>query len=398
MAAIYTGEGAWPIFDLVVRGGLVVDGSGGEPFEADVAVKNGRIAAVGQVSGHGQEEIDAKGKIVTPGFVDVHTHYDGQATWDEQLAPSCWHGVTTVVLGNCGVGFAPVRPGSEEALIQLMEGVEDIPGTVLAEGLAWGWESFPEYLRECCSRRRWMIDVGTHVPHAAVRAYVMGGRANDDRVTEDDLSQMSAIVRAGIEAGALGVSTSRILAHRTSTGAMVPGTLAKPADELAALANVLRDLETGVFRGCTAPRGMDGEATAEAHAEIDLDGRDRCQDGPPRRVLRRPDPYRTGPAGGVAVAFRLCATGGVPIYPQVANRPLGILFGLESPDRTFSTRPTYRAHRRPTAKGTKSPGCASSDIRDAENPRRTERRSLRSPVKQLRPYRLRQHAAGGRAD
>jgi N-acyl-D-aspartate/D-glutamate deacylase len=328
------------MYDLVIRGGMIVDGTGKAPFTGDIAILGGRIAAVGdRIDGPAKTVIDAGDKIVTPGFVDVHTHYDGQATWDEQLAPSCWHGVTTVVVGNCGVGFAPVRPGTEQALIQLMEGVEDIPGTVLAEGISWGWESFPEYL-DILSRRRWMIDVGTHVPHAAVRAYVMGNRANDDRVTQSDLEQMTAIVRAGVQAGALGISTSRILAHRTSTGDMVPGTLAN-RDELAALADVLRELGTGVFE--VVPRGMDGEATAEAHAEIDWMGEIAAKTGRPvvfslvqthteldrwQELLSRSGELRDM---------------GISIYPQVANRPTGILFGLESPSHPFSTRPTYRA-------------------------------------------------------
>ena len=283
--------------------------------------------------------IDAAGLLVTPGFVDVHTHYDGQATWDAQLAPSCWHGVTTVVMGNCGVGFAPVRPGGQRTLIELMEGVEDIPGTALHEGMTWGWESFPDYL-DALGRRRWMVDVGTQVPHAAVRAYVMGERANADRVTDDELAQMREIVRDGVEAGALGVSTTRMLAHRTSRGAIVPGTFAN-REELAALAGVLKELGTGVFE--VVPRGMDGEATAEAHAEIDWMGEVAAATGRPLvfsvvQTHTETDRWRLLLDRAGELQKR-----GVPIHPQVGNRPTGILFGLQSVQTPFSTRPSYKA-------------------------------------------------------
>ena len=189
--------------DLLIRGGTIVDGTGGAPFVGDVLVHDGRIIEVskGAIEGaSARETIEANGKLVTPGFVDVHTHYDGQATWDEELAPSCWHGVTTIVMGNCGVGFAPVVPGQEQTLIEQMEGVEDIPGTALAEGIDFRWESFPEYL-DALDERRFMLDVGTQVPHAAVRAYVMGERSMDAEPTDEDLTQIAAIVREGIEAG-----------------------------------------------------------------------------------------------------------------------------------------------------------------------------------------------------
>ena len=218
--------------DVVIRGGTVVDGTGETARTADVAIDGGRITAVGEVDERGHRELDADGLLVTPGFVDIHTHYDGQATWDPQLAPSCYHGVTTAVMGNCGVGFAPVRPGQHDFLIQLMEGVEDIPGTALHEGIQWEWESFPEYL-DALERRRFSMDLGTQVPHGAVRAYVMGERgANNAPATPDDIAQMAALVKQGVAAGALGFSTSRTIAHRAISGEPVPGTFAAE-DELA---------------------------------------------------------------------------------------------------------------------------------------------------------------------
>ena len=208
-------------FDLVIRGGTVVDGSGGAAFEADVAVRDGRIAAVGRVAGSGAEEIDARGKLVTPGFVDVHTHYDGQATWDGRMQPSSWHGVTTVVMGNCGVGFAPCRPEAHNRLIQLMEGVEDIPFPVLSEGLPWDWESYPEYL-DSLAKRHFDVDIASQLPHAALRVFVMGERGvNREPATEADINAMAALAKRAMEAGAIGFGTSRTQNHRSSDGSPI---------------------------------------------------------------------------------------------------------------------------------------------------------------------------------
>ena len=232
--------------DLVIRRGTVVDGTGGKPVEADVAIDGGRITAVGQVSARGKEEIDAQGKIVAPGFVDIHTHYDGQATWDAEMAPSSWHGVTSVVMGNCGVGFAPAHPDRHQWLIRLMEGVEDIPGTALAEGMKWNWESFPEYLTALEELPR-TVDVGTHVPHGAVRAYVMGERgARNEAPTETDIARMSQIVEEGLRAGALGFSTSRTILHRSVDGELVPGTTATK-EELIGIGRAMGRVGHGVF-------------------------------------------------------------------------------------------------------------------------------------------------------
>src|SRR5580658_3943481 len=234
-------------YDLVVRGGLVYDGQGGEPFEADVAVKDGLIAAVGQVSGAGAEEIDATGQIVAPGFVDIHTHYDGQATWESRMQPSSWHGVTTVVMGNCGVGFAPCKPGDHDRLVKLMEGVEDIPFPVLTEGLPWNWESYPDYLASL-EKRRFDVDIGSQLPHAAVRVFVMGERgANREPATEADIAAMARIAQGAAEAGALGFTTSRTLNHRTSDGQPTP-TLTASEDELTGIALGLKAAGKGVLQ------------------------------------------------------------------------------------------------------------------------------------------------------
>jgi N-acyl-D-aspartate/D-glutamate deacylase len=232
--------------DLVIRGGTIVDGSGGAPFTGDIAVDGDLITQVGEVTGQGREEIDATGRIVTPGFVDVHTHYDGQATWDDEMAPSSWHGVTTVVMGNCGVGFAPAKPDRHDWLIGLMEGVEDIPGTALAEGMSWNWETFPEYLDALEAMPR-TIDVATHVPHGAVRAYVLGDREQPGVVpTEDEIAEMGRIVEEGVRAGALGFSTSRTVLHKSVDGELVPGTTAT-AEELVEIGRAMGRVGYGVF-------------------------------------------------------------------------------------------------------------------------------------------------------
>ncbi|HPG25840.1 MAG TPA: amidohydrolase family protein, partial [Myxococcota bacterium] len=209
--------------DLVLRGGTILDGSGGEAFEGDLAIDGDRLVAVGGRAGAGRREIDAAGLVVTPGFVDLHTHYDGQATWDALLEPSIYHGVTTVVMGNCGVGFAPAKPDRHEWLIRLMEGVEDIPGTALAEGLTWDWESFPEYL-DSLERKPHALDLAAQLPHAALRGYVMGDRGGDheERPTPDEIREMARLAREAIEAGAVGFTTSRTINHKTADGAHTP--------------------------------------------------------------------------------------------------------------------------------------------------------------------------------
>ena len=236
--------------DMVIRNGTIVDGTGAAAFTGDIAIDGGRISAVataaGSKIGPGRQEVDATGLHVTPGFVDIHTHYDGQATWDSEMAPSSWHGVTTVVMGNCGVGFAPAKPDKHDWLIGLMEGVEDIPGTALAEGMTWDWETFPEYMDALAKRPR-TIDVATHVPHGAVRAYVMGDRgARNEVPTEHEIAQMSAIVEDGLKAGALGFSTSRTVLHKSIDGELVPGTTATK-EELIGIGRAVARAGHGVF-------------------------------------------------------------------------------------------------------------------------------------------------------
>jgi len=327
-------------YDLVIRNGTLVDGTGAVPRPGDVAVQDGRIVAVGQVSGDAARTLDAAGLAVTPGFVDIHTHYDGQATWDPQLAPSCYHGVTTVVMGNCGVGFAPVRPDQHDFLIQLMEGVEDIPGTALHEGIQWEWESFPEYL-DALERRRFSMDVGTQVPHGSVRAYVMGERgANNAPATPDDIAQMAALVKEGVAAGALGFSTSRTIAHRAISGEPVPGTFAAE-DELFGLGRALGELGRGVFE--VAGAGAAGEDIDAPKAELDWMRRLSAEIGRPvtfamLQIDAAPQLWRE-----LLELSAEAVRDGAQIYPQVAGRPFGLLVGHQTTIHPFAACPAFAA-------------------------------------------------------
>jgi N-acyl-D-amino-acid deacylase len=324
--------------ELVIRGGTVVDGTGAPARPADVAVDAGRITAVGRVDAEGEIEIDATGRIVTPGFVDVHTHYDGQVTWDPLLVPSIWHGVTTVVMGNCGVGFAPARPDRHEWLIGLMEGVEDIPGTALAEGIRWGWETFPEFL-DFLDAQELAVDVGTQVPHGAVRGYVMGERgARNEPATPDDIAEMASIVHEGIEAGALGVSTSRTIAHRAIDGEPVPGTYAAE-DELFAMGRALRDAGAGVFE--LAPAGVMGEDLAASEKEMDWMRRLSRETGRPVTFALLQHDFDPDQWKKMLDLATEAYDEGVPIRPQVAGRPLGLLLGLQT-FHPLRQRPSYQ--------------------------------------------------------
>jgi N-acyl-D-aspartate/D-glutamate deacylase len=314
--------------DVVISGGTLVDGTGSAPRPADVAIDGDRITEVGELEDRSaRETIDAGGMVVTPGFVDVHTHFDGQITWDPMLTPSCWHGVTTVVMGNCGVGFAPVQPDKHDWLIGLMEGVEDIPGAALSDGIQWGWETFPEYL-DAVDRVPKMLDVGAQIPHGAVRGYVMGERgAKNEPATEADIEAMAVIVREAIEAGALGVSTSRTIAHMAIDGEPVPGTFAAE-DELFGIGRALGDLGTGIFE--LAPAGALGEDLAAPDREMAwMRKLSAAIDRPVTFALTQndhdPDSWRKMlELAGAAVGE------GARIRPQVAGRPVTLLLGLQT--------------------------------------------------------------------
>jgi N-acyl-D-aspartate/D-glutamate deacylase len=328
--------------DLVIRGGKVVDGTGAEPFSGDVAVTDGRITEVGSVEGPARETIEAEGRLVTPGFVDIHTHYDAQATWDPNLLPSGWHGVTTAVVGNCGVGFAPAKPERREWLIGLMEGVEDIPGSALAEGIRWDWETFPEYL-DALERAPKALDIGTHVPHGAVRAYVMEERgARNEAATAEDIRAMYQIVREGLEAGALGFSTSRTMGHRAVDGEPVPGTFAQE-DELFGIGQALADVGRGVFELAGAGAGGDtaGDGPESALEEIDWMHRLSARIGRPVSFAMlqfdsRPNQWRE--------LLEICEKtkkDGAQVIAQFAARPFGILTGHQTEANPFLNRPAY---------------------------------------------------------
>ena len=337
------------MFDLKITGGTVVDGTGAERYQADIGIKDGVITDVvrrgandpemaGLETADAAETVDATGHVVAPGFVDIHTHYDGQVSWDALLEPSSGHGVTTVVTGNCGVGFAPVRPGTEDWLIKLMEGVEDIPGTALTEGITWDWETYPEYL-DAIGKQKFSIDVGSQVAHGAVRAYAMGARgARNGPATPDDIAAMSRLIQEAVEAGALGFSTSRTLAHRAMDGEPVPGTFAAE-EELFALGHAMAAGGQAVFE--LAPQGAAGEDIVGPKRELEwmrrLGGEiDRPLSFALIQVDADPNLWREQldlSAAAHAAGSRL--------YPQIAARPFGMMIGFQG-HHGFTHRPTYR--------------------------------------------------------
>jgi N-acyl-D-amino-acid deacylase len=318
--------------DLIIRGGTIADGSGGPLRQGDVAVDGTIVTEVGAVDGTARREIDAEGRVVAPGWVDIHTHYDGQVTWDPEVSPSGWHGVTTVVMGNCGVGFAPARASDREWLIQLMEGVEDIPGTALAEGIAWNWESFGEYLDEV-ERTERVLDVAALVPHGALRAYVLGeGRANDVAGAAE-IAEMAALVREAVHAGAIGASTTRTVLHRAKDGELAAGTTAA-ADELIAIGEALGKAGHRVFSLASDMRDLDHEFAWMS--EISL----RAGVPVTYQVLQpdfAPELWREWIDRGVAANRR-----GAWLVPQVAGKPASIMVGFESTTHPFAHHRAYQ--------------------------------------------------------
>jgi N-acyl-D-aspartate/D-glutamate deacylase len=326
--------------DLTIRNGLVVDGTGAPAFRADVAVAGGRIVEVGEVAGPARRTIDAEGLTVTPGFVDIHTHYDGQASWDSVLAPSSIHGVTSVAMGNCGVGFAPARADRHDWLIRLLEGVEDIPGTALAEGLSWDWESFPDYL-DALGRRQYTMDVAAHMPHAALRTYVMGDRGADHTAapSDDEIEQMSALTEQALNAGAIGFSTSRTYVHRSRDGANI-GTLTASQRELEGIVSALRRSGRGVIQLIS-----DAYLTADddfAAAELRLirglaETAGRRLSFTVQQTDEAPDRWR-----GIYHEIDAMVASGLDVRAQIAPRPVGAMLSFASTTNPFMVTPTYR--------------------------------------------------------
>lgn len=322
------------MYDILIKGGLLVDGNGGAPFNADVAINGDKIVAVGRALGEALEVIDAEGLIVTPGFVDIHTHYDGQATWDQEMAPSSWHGVTTVVMGNCGVGFAPAAPDRHEWLIGLMEGVEDIPGSALSEGMTWNWESFDEYLDALEELPR-TIDVAAQVPHGAVRAYVMGDRgAANEPPSDTDISRMASIVEQGLQAGALGFSTSRTILHKSIDGELVPGTSASK-EELVAIGRAMGRVGHGVFE-----LASDLEP---AWNEFEWMGQLSRETGLPVSFTALQSPLKAMSFDQQIAAMREQNATGANVVAQVSMRATGLILGWRASFHPFVLKPSWKA-------------------------------------------------------
>ena len=332
------------MYDYLIKNATIVDGLGDKPYAGDIAIQDGKIAAIGSIDGAAKETINADGAFATPGWIDVHTHFDGQVSWDDKMDPSFSHGVTTVVMGNCGVGFAPCPPGGEKGLIELMEGVEDIPGTALYEGIEWGnWEKFSEYI-DYLGTRQFTMDIGTQVPHSAVRHYVMGERARvHEDATEADLAAMCEVVRDGLAAGALGFSTSRTVGHRSITGETIPGTFAERA-ELMAIAKTMKSVGKGVLQAIPAgavgdlagPEQWTTEQEVELFRELAATSGRNCT----FTLIQnsdRPDQWRN-----CLEIVEQANADGVFMLPQIATRPIGLVSSLQT-YHMFQRRETYLA-------------------------------------------------------
>tara|TARA_Y200000002_G_scaffold210386_1_gene173549 strand:+ start:4752 stop:6455 length:1704 start_codon:yes stop_codon:yes gene_type:complete len=320
------------MYDLIIKNGLIYDGTGSDPFEGDVAVLNEKIVEVGHINGDSKKVIDAKGKIVTPGFVDIHTHYDGQVTWDPYLRPSTYHGVTTVVMGNCGVGFSPCKPDQRNWLIGLMEGVEDIPGTALHEGIDWEWESFPEYL-DALEKKPLAIDVGTQIPHGAVRAYVMGERGiNHEEASQDEIEKMKQIVQEAVQAGAYGFSTSRTEKHNDVNGNLTPSITAHKK-ELVEIAKSLGEINQGVLQGISDFYDFD--------SEFDIFRSMSQESGRPISITVEQQDARPEWWMQLLDGIEEAQSEGIDMYGQVPPRATGILMGLTATLNPFRFHPSY---------------------------------------------------------
>ena len=320
------------MYDLIIKNGLIYDGKGSEPFEADIGISEDKIVAIGKIEEDSIETIDAKGKIVTPGFVDIHTHYDGQVTWDPYLRPSTYHGVTTVVMGNCGVGFSPCKPDQRDWLIGLMEGVEDIPGTALHEGIDWEWESFPEYL-DALEKKPLAIDVGTQIPHGAVRAYVMGERGiNHEEASKDEITKMKEIVREAVEAGAYGFSTSRTEKHNDVNGKLTPSITAHKT-ELVEIAKSLGEIDKGVLQGISD--------FYDFESEFDIFKTMSKESGRPISITVEQQDARPDWWIQLLDGIEDAQSEGIQMFGQVPPRATGILMGLTATLNPFRFHPSY---------------------------------------------------------
>ena len=320
------------MFDLIIKNGLIYDGKGSKPYKADLAISNEKIVGIGDIEGDAKEIINAEGKIVTPGFVDIHTHYDGQVTWDPYLRPSTYHGVTTVVMGNCGVGFSPCKPDQRDWLIGLMEGVEDIPGTALHEGIDWEWESFPEYL-DALDKKPLAIDVGTQIPHGAVRAYVMGERGiNHEEASEEEIKEMKRIVQEAVKAGAYGFSTSRTEKHNDVNGNLTPSITAHK-NELVEIAKSLGDINQGVLQGISDFYDFD--------SEFDIFKTMSEESGRPISITVEQQDARPEWWEQLLDGIEEAQSEGINMYGQVPPRATGILMGLTATLNPFRFHPAY---------------------------------------------------------